>query len=184
MRELLRAWLLRCAPFPSLNLRRQAGKPTQFFTAFFLLRLHAVRHHRPPVSAGTFTASFAGAPLKTTPRRKPRRRSLGAKGDGNGTAIIKKNHENQITIHQVSARAPSPVQQSSRNTGRGFSTGRAEAKTSAHPSQTAESPSFTRPRASRVVCRRLADFPPSSAPASRRGCHPHRGQAWSCHPRQ
>ncbi len=37
-----------------------------------------------------FRGVLSGSPLKTTPRRKPRRRSLPSKGDGNGTAFIKK----------------------------------------------------------------------------------------------
>ena len=61
----------------------------RFFTAFFRFALPAVRSHRPPFAPQN-RGVLCWCPLKTTPSRKPRRRSLDAKGDGNGTAIIKK----------------------------------------------------------------------------------------------
>ena len=70
--------------------RKPQRKHTAAFTAFFRYALPAVRSHRPPVCAQSIRGVLGGSPLKTTPHRKPRRRSLPSKGDGNGTAIIKK----------------------------------------------------------------------------------------------
>ena len=62
----------------------------RLFTAFFRYALPAVRSHRPPVCAENIRGVLGGPLLKPTSRRKPRWRSLPSKGDGNGTAIIKK----------------------------------------------------------------------------------------------
>ena len=59
-------------------------------TAFFSYALPALRSQRPPVFAENIRGVLGGPLLKPTSRRKPRWRSLPSKGDGNGTAIIKK----------------------------------------------------------------------------------------------
>ena len=61
----------------------------RLFTAFFATRFlpsDPIALRCAPGSRGV----LGGPLLKRTSRRKPRRRSLPSKGDGNGTAIIKK----------------------------------------------------------------------------------------------
>ena len=66
--------------------RKAALPPSRPFFATRFLPSDPIALRCAPENRGV----LGGSPLETTPHRKPRRRSLPSKGDGNGTAIIKK----------------------------------------------------------------------------------------------
>ena len=75
-------------PVPE-GLRSKENTP-RFFTAFFRFALPAVLSHRPPVSAGK---SWRPLPVPSEDHSQQEATTAlnsNAKGDGNGTAIIKK----------------------------------------------------------------------------------------------